>query len=94
MGRIRLACLAVIALAAWPAVAQTEEPNTDRRVGGERVIELGAPTPPNCLDACINDPRCRAWTFVPQPASGGSCFIGNQPAAAKPDPCCMSGELR
>ncbi|HEX8167798.1 MAG TPA: PAN domain-containing protein [Beijerinckiaceae bacterium] len=93
--RIHLLYVVFAVVLASPAAAQTEEPNTDRRSGAETEAALPRASPPNCMDACLGNGSCRAWTFVANPAgSGGACFLSNQSVPARPAPCCISGEVR
>ena len=42
-----------------------------------------------CGEACANDPRCKAWTFI-KPV--GQCRLKFQAGPAVPNPCCVSGK--
>ena len=58
-------------------------------------FELSDPDPEICRQACIDDPRCRAFTFV-HPGGHGEpahCWLKDAVPMPQPDKCCVSGEI-
>jgi hypothetical protein len=78
------------------AQAQTMNPDTDRRMQDDRQFELPSDKqrPRFCLDACIHDAFCRAWTFSTESGSGALCSLGNQRVEPRSSPCCTSGNVQ
>jgi predicted phosphoadenosine phosphosulfate sulfurtransferase len=71
------------------------EPNTNRLGADFRDFDL----PSNsllCYNACRDDQRCRAFTFVKSPANGSPahCWLKSGIPVAKYDQCCVSGVVR
>jgi hypothetical protein len=68
------------------------------RVGGDY---HSFETPPDakgkaCADACLADPRCRAWTYR-RPGYGSAsarCFLKDAIKPPRRRPCCISGVVR
>ena len=56
--------------------------NTDRRGGDYRNFTLRAPQPTRCAQACANENRCRAYTFVPAGVQGpeARCWLKDRVA--------------
>lgn len=83
------------ALLVSPCLAQTvPEPGTDRRLQGDDVIVL-----PRfqrhfnyCLDRCLRDRFCRAWTYSDMNFKT-TCSIGNTLRDPVPSSCCISGSV-
>jgi PAN domain len=69
------------------------EPRTDRPGEDYRSFDLPAPRPELCRDACWNEPRCRAFTYVRPGVQGPSarCWLKHTVAPARPNDCCLSG---
>ena len=70
------------------------EQDTDRKGGDYNSFNLGAADPGLCRDACCNDPKCKAWTYLsksgerPRP----KCWLKEDimPPESKKT-CCVSG---
>lgn len=97
--RFRLLAVGIAASLLWPMQAQAQRmnQNTDRRQQGDRMFELPSDKRQAryCLDACIHDPLCRAWTFSVGSDSRATCWFGNvkvQPP--RRDDCCVSGNTQ
>jgi hypothetical protein len=71
----------------------TMEPDTDRPGQNLRVFDLKAPDPALCAQACGDDNKCRAYTYVKPGVQGpkARCWLKTGIPAAKPNPCCVSG---
>ena len=70
------------------------EPNTDRMGSDYNAFDLYAADPAMCQQACENDSRCRAWTYVhPNTIQGPNprCWLKNAVPAPKQSSCCVSG---
>jgi hypothetical protein len=55
-------------------------------------FDLPSPNPALCRDACVNDPNCRACTYV-RPGYQGSiarCWLKDDVPTAEPGECCIS----
>ena len=80
------------AFAASAAVGRWEA-NTDRPGSDYRRVEMGAPRPEVCRDACWAEPECRAFTYARPGALGprALCFLKNAVPPARPADCCLSG---
>jgi hypothetical protein len=69
----------------------------DRAGGDYRHFDI--PTKPNveaCKQACEDDNRCRAWTYV-RPgylSSSARCYLKDKIKPPRRRPCCMSGVVR
>lgn len=73
------------------------EMSIDRTGGDYRHFEM--PSNPNveaCKQACENENRCRAWTYVrpgyPRPVA--RCYLKDRIKPPRRKPCCMSGVVR
>jgi len=68
------------------------------RTGGD-LRNLDVPSDPNgaaCEQACKDENRCRAWTYV-RPgylATSARCFLKERITAPRRKPCCVSGVVR
>jgi len=60
-----------------------------------RNFEIAEPNPEICRQACLDDPRCRAFTFVHPSGRGrpAHCWLKDAVPAPQPDECCASGEV-
>lgn len=49
--------------------------------------------PSQCRNACLNDPRCKAWTFVKIGIQGPNprCWLKDSVPQAEQNVCCVSG---
>lgn len=76
--------------------ASSTEPNTNRSGHDYKDFDLLRADPSLCADACMNDPRCRAWTYVkPNTRQGPNprCWLKSDIPDAKADTCCISGAI-
>ncbi len=71
----------------------TWEPDTDRPGSDLRSFALDTADPQLCAQACANDPKCRAFTYV-KPGIQGSkarCWLKSGVPSPRAKPCCISG---
>lgn len=90
----RVLLLACIALVPGTVLAEsTFEPNVDYPKFDYRSFEFTRPRPRLCQAACINDPRCRVWTFVRPGVLGqlASCWLKEDITIPRSNQCCVSG---
>ena len=68
-------------------------PNTDLPGKDYNSLNLSTPDPNLCQQACINDPKCRAFTYVIPGVQGlnARCWLKADVPAPKPNPNCISG---
>ena len=68
-------------------------PGVDRLGGDYRRFDLENPSPALCRSACLDDTRCRAWTFVKPgvQASNARCYLKDLAPRQRGDSCCTSG---
>jgi PAN domain len=85
-----LALIAVTAVAAGPAQAQT---GYDRRGGDYLSFQIRNGDPADCAARCERDARCRAWAFsYPRTNSAlATCWLKNKVPPRLEDKCCVSG---
>jgi hypothetical protein len=78
------------------AIRSTLEEGVDRSGYDYRNFWLPNPEAPLCQEACLNDARCRAWTFVAAGYQGSSsaCWLKSDVPTAANRPCCVSGIIR
>ena len=71
------------------------QPDTNRPGHDFRNFSPERPDPALCQQACQEDPRCRAFTYVKPGIQGrrAHCWLKDQAVAPVPDPCCASGEV-
>lgn len=71
----------------------TFEHGVDRAGGDYQNFELPEPRPELCRDACKNDGRCRAYTYVKPGVQGSKarCYLKQTVPQPNPNPCCVSG---
>ena len=100
----RMCCLVLLwSAASWSAVqASAPTPlkpaialeSASNRPGGDyRDFDLAQPEPAACADACAQDSRCQAFSFV-QPgiqAEAARCWLKDSVPEAVADDCCISG---
>jgi hypothetical protein len=70
------------------------EIDTDRRGGDYKNFALANPDPSLCEQACINDPKCKAFTYTKPNAFGTNlphCWLKNTIPAPTPDSHFISG---
>jgi len=78
------------------AVQPGMEQNTDRPGSDFRRFVMSSPNPNACQNACTNDSKCRAWTYV-RPGvqtSHAVCWLKHAIPNPIPNTCCVSGVVR
>jgi hypothetical protein len=78
------------------AIRSTLEDGVDRAGYDYRNFQLPNPETKPCQDACLDDARCRAWTFV-RPGNQGpssACWLKSDVPPPANRPCCVSGIIR
>jgi hypothetical protein len=78
------------------AIRSSVEQDSDRSGSDYHSFPVETAEPQSCAQACLDDARCRAWTFVKAGVQGAAavCWLKSEvPAAAKRD-CCVSGIIR
>lgn len=92
---IPAAVLCLVLAGAVNSLAQqsTFEPGVDRPGFDYRSFSIPKPRARLCEEACLADPRCRAWTFVDTKIIGplASCWLKDQVPESKSNTCCVSG---
>lgn len=75
------------------ARSQDLEVNVDRMGGDYTSFNLGQSNPAQCRNACQQDTRCRAWTYVRPGVQGqyARCWLKSVIPAAVASNCCVSG---
>jgi hypothetical protein len=69
------------------------EVNVNRKGGDYRHYDLASNNPNQCRDDCMNDPKCRSFTFL-RPSYWGPnahCFLKDSVPGATQEDCCISG---
>jgi hypothetical protein len=89
-----LAAVFGVVLLSAPATA-ARDGSTDRPGLDYKTIELSAPDPDLCENACKKDGRCRAWTYSWPGAKGpkAMCSLKTGVPPKRSDTCCISGVL-
>ena len=87
---VACAALLSLAVASWPASAQTA---FDRPGGDYFSTPVTSGDPEDCALLCERDRRCRSWSFNYPDVEGGSavCWLKNTVPARVPGSCCISG---
>jgi hypothetical protein len=83
-----------VVLLSAPAQA-ARDGSTDRPGLDYKTIELSAPNPDLCENACKKDGQCRAWTYSWPGAKGpkAMCALKTGVPPKRSDTCCISGVL-
>lgn len=83
-----------VVLLSAPAHA-ARDGSTDRPGLNYKTIELSAPNPDLCENACKKDGKCRAWTYSWPGAKGpkAMCALKSGVPPKRSDTCCISGVL-
>jgi hypothetical protein len=87
--RLTATLILVVGFASTSA-AQSFEPRIDRPGGDFANIQLGSLV---CRSFCLQDPQCRAWTYV-RPgiqAEEARCYLKNIIPPPQFNNCCVSG---
>jgi len=89
-----LAAIIGVVLLSAPANA-ARDGSTDRPGLDYKTIELSAPNPDLCENACKKDGKCRAWTYSWPGAKGpkAMCALKTGVPPKRSDTCCISGVL-
>jgi hypothetical protein len=71
----------------------TMEYNTNRAGEDYQDLDLNTPDPELCANACMNEARCRAWTYVKPGVQGDNakCWLKERVPHPSPDENCVSG---
>lgn len=71
----------------------TFEPGMNRAGSDYHGFAMKQPDAKQCQQACVNEAKCRAWTFVKPGVQGAEarCWLKAVVPAAVPNPCCTSG---
>ena len=87
---VLLCCSLLIPAGSW---AGPMEPNTDRPGSDYRDFDLSNSDPKACQDACLTDPKCKAWTYVRPGITGAKahCWLKNAIPMPVQNPDCVSG---
>ena len=90
---ILLCCFLLIPVCSLADTMGPIEYNTDRNGSDYTNFELPQPDPQLCLDACLNDPNCKAWTLVRPGITGAKsrCWLKNAVPEPVSNPDCTSG---
>lgn len=83
-----------VVLLSAPATA-ARDGSTDRPGLDYKTIELSAPNPDLCENACKKDGKCRSWTYSWPGAKGpkAMCALKTGVPPKRSDTCCISGVL-
>ena len=73
--------------------AEPMEPNTDRPGSDYNNYDLSNPDPALCQNDCLNDPKCKAWTYVRPGITGpkAHCWLKNAVPKQVRNMDCISG---
>ena len=88
---LQFAVALAVLMCAGGAVAQDRRLKLDTMIQGGDYDQFQVPGLRGgraCAEACANDPRCQAWTFI-RPV--GQCRIKFEAGPAVPNKCCISG---
>jgi PAN domain-containing protein len=61
-----------------------------------RTVRLDGTDPKVCLQACVDEAKCKAWTWV-KPTGAmkrGNCWLKLDVPKRKPSSCCLSGIMK
>jgi hypothetical protein len=103
-----LLCLAFLLLVASGEVASAAgssatdaktyamEQDTNRYGEDYKDLDLDAPDPARCAEACMNEAKCKAWTYVKPgvQADNARCWLKNKVPPPSADDNCVSGVKR
>jgi hypothetical protein len=75
------------------ATAFSYEQDIDRPGEDYKYFDLYAPDYRLCMQACENDPKCKAYTYVKPGIQGPNarCWLKMSVPPARSNPCCISG---
>jgi hypothetical protein len=99
-GRVTIRCTAPVpsSAAASPVSVSASgmELETDRPGADYSSFDLKEDRPGLCGNACLADPKCKAWTYVAPDTVQGSrprCWLKHSVPVSKPGACCISGTI-
>ncbi len=77
------------------AAVAARDGSTDRPGLDYKTLELSAPNPDLCENACKKDGKCRAWTYSWPGAKGpkATCALKTGVPPKRSDTCCISGVI-
>jgi hypothetical protein len=69
------------------------EKNTNRNGDDYKDLDLNTPDPTLCAQTCMNEAKCKAWTYVKPGVQGdkAKCWLKNRVPPPYPDDNCISG---
>jgi hypothetical protein len=69
------------------------EQDTNRFGEDYKGLDLDTPEPALCAEACMQEAKCRAWTYVKPgvQADNAKCWLKNKVPPPSPDDNCVSG---
>jgi len=72
------------------------EPDTNRPEEDYTSFDLSVPDPDACANACREEEKCMAYTYVKPGVQGENarCWLKTAIPDARPDECCISGVIR
>lgn len=90
------AMLVLVATAARGQDDKSYQPGVDLSGFDYSNFELLRPQPRLCQETCLNDSKCKAWTFVwPGPLSPrAQCWLKQDVPEPRANACCVSGVRR
>jgi PAN domain len=73
--------------------APSYRPNVDLPGNDYKKIDMMRPRPRLCQEACLQDAKCQAWTFVRTGILGAqaSCWLKSKAEPPQTNTCCVSG---
>ncbi len=102
MNRLLCSCISALVLSACGGVAVAPnaapaaaagEAGIDRPGQDYKDFDLTAADPKLCLDACLAEAECKAWTYVKPGVQGDKarCWLKNGVPDQVNNDCCVSG---
>ena len=93
MKSVMLVLFCCLLLLPTGSLAASVESYTDRPGSDYKNFELPQPDFKLCQDTCLNDPKCKAWTYVRPNITGpkAHCWLKDAVPKAVSSPDCISG---
>jgi len=90
---LKVVLISLISLIPFGSIIYGMEKDTDRPGMDYKNFDLPSPDPNHCQNACINDPQCKAFTYVKPGIQGinARCWLKTGVPALKQSTCCISG---